>query len=98
MALRDCLNFDYDHDDHGQPSKHPHDENGGHYHDWDNGVRGPAYAIELAPLSGATLVTACTIGFMMVIADDVTGVGIANDALLFPLSAGIEKGIIMIMG
>jgi len=34
---------DYDHDDHGNPKHHPHDEKGGHYHDWSNGKRGPAH-------------------------------------------------------
>ncbi len=27
--------LDYDHDDHDKPNEHPHDEYGGHYHDWD---------------------------------------------------------------
>ena len=37
---------DYDHDDHGNPKNHPHDENGGHYHDWVDGKRGKARLAE----------------------------------------------------
>ena len=89
---------DYDHDDHGRPDKHPHDPNGGHNHDWENGVRGPAYSIGWEPIAGAVLVTVCVIGFVVVAADDATGIGIADDFLFGPLGAGVGKGLIMIFG
>lgn len=31
----DDMKKDYDHSYHWNPATHPHDENGGHYHDWD---------------------------------------------------------------
>ena len=94
---------DYDHSDHGYPDKHPHDENGGHYHDWDwsdnkpwagDSPRGPAYV----PIVGIVTVVACVVGIVIIAADDVTGIGVADDVLLPPLGAGIAEGIVMIMG
>ena len=84
---------DYDHDDHGAPDQHPHDENGGHNHDWKNGVRGPAYSIGWQPIAGVVLVIGCAIGTAIVALDDATGVGVADDFLFGPLGAGIGKGI-----
>lgn len=89
---------DYDHSDHGRPDKHPHDSNGGHNHDWENGVRGPAYSMSNETAIGVALVAACTIGIIFVAVDDVTGVGIADDFLFAPLGAGISEGLIMIFG
>lgn len=89
---------DYDHDDHGYPKTHPHDENGGHSHDWENGVRGPAYSTVLESIAGVALVAACVIGIAAVAADDVTLIGIADDFLFYPLGTGIEKGLVMIFG
>ena len=89
---------DYDHDDHGRPDKHPHDSNGGHNHDWENGIRGPAYSIGWKPIVGAALVTACVIGMVVVAADDATGFGVADDFLFGPLGAGVGEGFIMIFG
>ena len=89
---------DYDHDDHGNPDKHPHDSNGGHHHDWKNGVRGPAYSSMLEPIAGVALVTVCVIGIAVVAADDVTGVGVADDCLFGPLGAGVREGLILIFG
>ena len=89
---------DYDHDDHGRPDKHPHDPNGGHNHDWENGVRGPAYSIGWEPIAGAALVTVCVIGIVVVAADDVTGIGVADDFLFGPLGAGVGEGLILIFG
>ena len=94
---------DYDHNDHGNPKNHPHDENGGHYHDWDwsdnkpwpgNSPRGPAYV----PIVGIALVTVCSIGMAIVAVDDMSGVGVVDDVLFAPLGAGISEGIIMIFG
>lgn len=44
--------------DHGNPEEHPHDEKGGHYHDWKDGKRGPAHLFESIVLreSDATFV------------------------------------------
>ena len=93
---------DYDHDDHGQPDKHPHDENGGHSHDWDwknkQHPRGPAYAKSLDVLVGVGVVSICAIGIVIVAADDLTGIGIADDFLLAPLSTGLGQGLILIFG
>ncbi len=89
---------DYDHDDHGRPDKHPHDPNGGHNHDWENGVRGPAYSIGWESIAGAALVTVCVIGIVVVAADDATGIGVADDFLFGPLGAGVGEGLILIFG
>ena len=89
---------DYDHDDHGYQKTHPHDENGGHSHDWENGVRGPAYSTVLESIAGVALVAACVIGIAAVAADDATLIGIADDFLFYPLGTGIEKGLVMIFG
>ena len=89
---------DYDHDDHGAPSKHPHDSNGGHHHDWTGGKRGAPYAADLKPVAGVALVTICVIGIVIVAADDATGIGIADDFLFCPLGAGIGEGFLLIAG
>ena len=89
---------DYDHDDHGRPDKHPHDPNGGHNHDWKNGVRGPAYSIGWEPIAGVALVTVCVIGIVIVAADDATGIGVSDDFLFGPLGAGVREGLILIFG
>ena len=91
---------DYDHDDHGFPESHPHDENGGHYHDWDwskNPPRGKAYVIKPNPVAGVVLVTLCVIGIVIVAADAI-GVGVADNFLFEPLGVGIGEGLIMISG
>ena len=85
---------DYDHNDHGRPDKHPHDSSGGHNHDWENGVRGPAYSIGWEPIAGAALATVCVIG-IVVVADDATGFGVADDFLFGPLGAGVGEGLIL---
>lgn len=92
------LEHDYDHNAPGRPYKHPHDPNGGHNHDWEDGVRGPAYTIEWEPIVGAVLVTICVIGFVVIAADDVTGGGVADDFLFGPLGAGVGEGLILIFG
>lgn len=80
---------------------HPHDEDGGHNHDWDwekTPPRGTPYAINWDTVAGATLVTACVIGMGIIIVDDATGVGIADDVFLGPLSTGVGQGLILIFG
>ena len=87
---------DYDHDDHGNPANHPHDENGGHNHDWDDGVRGPAYSMNWEAAAGLALVTISVVGIVAVAANDATGVGVADDFLFVPLGAGVREGLILI--
>ena len=89
---------DYDHDDHGRPDKHPHDSNGGHNHDWDDGVRGPAYSIGWEPFAGSALVAVGVFGMFVLAVDDATGIGVADDFLFGPLGAVIAEGWIMIFG
>ena len=89
---------DYDNSDHGRPDKHPHDNNGGHNHDWENGVRGPAYTVNWGTVGGVALVTVCVIGIVIVATDDITGIGIADDFLFGPLGAGVGQGMVMIFG
>ena len=89
---------DYDHNDHGRSDKHPHDSKGGHHHDWKNGVRGSAYTFSWGTVAGAALVTVSVIGIIVVAADDVTGIGVADDFLLGPLGAGIGEGLALILG
>ena len=44
------------------------------------------------------LVVICTVGIIAVAADNVTGVGFADDFLFGPLGTGVGKGLIMIFG
>ena len=92
---------DYDHDDHGFPDKHPHDENGGHNHDWDwskTPPRGDPYAFNWEPVIGVALVAVCVVGIIIVAADDATGIGVADDFLFGPLGTGVGEGLILIFG
>jgi hypothetical protein len=43
-------------------------------------------------------VTVSVIGIIVVAADDVTGIGVADDFLLGPLGAGIGEGLALILG
>ena len=88
---------DYDHCDHGNSKNHPHDENGGHNHDWVNGVRGPAYSV-WDTVKGCALVTVSAVGMVIIAADDATGIGALDDFLLGPLGASISEGIALILG
>ena len=92
---------DYDHNDHGNPSKHPHDENGGHHHDWDwtkFPPRQPAYVINWEPIAGTVVMAICVVGAVVVVADNMTGIGVSNDLLLVPLYKGFNKGLAMVTG
>ena len=92
---------DYDHNDHGRPDKHPHDNNGGHHHDWDWSKpkpRGPAYSEIADPIIGGITVGVCMVGIIILVADDVTVAGIADDYLLMPLGVGLTDGLIKIFG
>ena len=90
---------DYDHSDHGNPKNHPHDENGGHHHDWDwtkNPPRQGAYVPNVEMIVGVGLVTVSSIGIAAVALDDLSGIGIADNFLYGPLGAGVSQGLIMI--
>lgn len=63
---------DYDHSDHGNSSNHPHDEKGGHYHDWDGSKRGSAYVFKGTDTADAITVL-CTIGIVCIVAGEVLG-------------------------
>ena len=76
-----------------------------HDHEWKNGERGkehlppdPSYKMSWEPVIGAGLVVICTVGIIAVAADDLTGVGVADDFLFGPLGAGVGEGLIMIFG
>ena len=73
--------------------------------EWKNGERGkehlppdPSYKMNWEPVIGAGLVVICTVGIIAVAADDLTGVGVADDFLFGPLGAGVGEGLIMIFG
>ena len=70
-----------------------------------NGERGkehlppdPSYKMSWEPVIGAGLVVICTVGIIAIAADDLTGVGVADDFLFGPLGAGVGEGLIMIFG
>ena len=74
-----------------------------HDHEWKDGKRGkdhlapdPAYKFSWTPVLGIGLVLVCAIGTTLVAADNITGIGVADDVLLGPLGAGIAEGFIMI--
>ena len=76
-----------------------------HDHEWKNGERGkehllpdPSYKMSWEPVIGAGLVVICAVGIIAVAADDLTGVGVADDFLFGPLGAGVGEGLIMIFG
>ncbi len=89
---------DYDHDDHGNPKNHPHDQNGGHNHDWKDGSRGPAYSVRWEHVAGGIIVTTCVIATVYIVGNDLTGIGAIDDFLLAPFGAGMSKGIEMLTG
>jgi len=59
---------------------------------------GFGYTFSWGTVAGAALVTASVIGIIVVAADDVTGIGVADDFLLGPLGAGIGEGLALILG
>ena len=84
---------------------HPGDMHFPHDHEWKDGVRqpghlppDPSYEFSWEPVIGIGLVTVGLIGIIAVAADDVTGIGVANDFLFGLLGAGVGKGMIMIFG
>lgn len=81
----------YDHDDHEQPKLHPHDENGGHYHDWEWSKERPRQDpyFKGGLVLGIGLLTVSSLRMAVVTLDDATGIGIGDDFLYGPLSAGL---------
>ena len=59
---------------------------------------GFGYTFSWGTVAGAALVTVSVIGIIVVAADDVTGIGVADDFLLGPLGAGIGEGLALILG
>ena len=98
----------------GQPNRHPHDEQGGHNHDWTDGKRGPAYVPEnekafggndlqamINPgdiMLGAGLVFIAGVGIAFVAADDATGIGVIDDVLYGPLAGMFGEGLRLLAG
>ena len=84
---------------------HPGDMPFPHDHEWKDGERqpnhlppDPSYEFNWEPIAGIGLATICVVGIIIIASDDITGVGVANDFLLGPLSAGVGQGAIMIFG
>ena len=74
-----------------------------HDHEWKNGQRGkehlppdPAYEFSWTPVVGIGLMSICAIGFAVVAADNVTGIGVVDDVLFGPLGTGFAEGVIII--
>lgn len=42
--------------------------------------------------------TACVIGIVVIVADDATGIGVADDFLIGSLCSGVGEGMILIFG
>mgnify|MGYP004581748433 CR=1 FL=1 len=55
----------------------------------------PSYKMSWESVIGAGLVVICTVGIIAVAADDLTGVGVADDFLFGPLGAGVGEGLII---
>ncbi len=82
---------------------HPGDVPFPHDHEWKNGERGtdhldpsPDYKFSLETIIGVGIVVTCVVGIAVVIADDATGVGVADDFLFGPLGAGLTGGLTLI--
>ena len=88
--------LDYDHDDHNDPSNHPHDEDGGHWHRWENGVRSNNPTPH--PIVGAGMVIGGGLLLTLIYADDLTGVGMADNAYADQVIIWIEQGWKAIFG
>ncbi len=87
---------DFNHPGEGIPF--PHD------HEWKNGKReedhldpSPDYNISWEPIAGVGLIVICVIGGCVVAADDATGVGVLDNALIPPVIGGFSKGLEMVL-
>ena len=72
-----------------------------HDHVWDNGKRGkehlppsPDYEFSMDPLMDVTIMVTYTVGIVYIVANDATGVGVADNLLLGPLANGICEVIL----
>ncbi len=74
-----------------------------HDHEWENGRRqpehlppDPSYQMTGNPLLGVEIVVTSIACMAIILADDLTGIGVADDFLLAPLGSNIGLGLIMI--
>ena len=73
------------------PNTHPHDANGGHYHDWENGKRGDPYVpIEWERSKALDMYIWGSVG--------ATGTGIPDSSMLAPYGLGFWGGLSLIIG
>jgi len=56
------------------------------------------FVFSLRPIAGVALFAVSIIGAGVLSMDDMTGIGIADDFLIGPVSAGVSQGILMIFG
>ena len=89
--------------DRDRDNNHPGSGPFPHDHEWKDGKRGkdhlppsPDYEFSWEPLVGVGLVTVSVVGLIVVVVDDLTGVGVGDDFLIGPLGASLSKGIAMI--
>lgn len=82
---------------------HPGNYEFPHDHEWKDGERGkdhlppsPDYEFSLKPVIGMGIITICAIATAAILVDDLSGVGVADDAFLPFLGSAMNKGIIMI--
>ena len=94
--------------DYGHPEHHP-DLESPHCHDWDwssgKPKRGNAYNATWSynpgvatKILGYGLAAICTAGVVVLAADNLTGVGFADDVLILPLIEGVNTGLILVGG
>lgn len=86
--------------DYGHPNHHPELQSP-HYHDWEwdlegNPSRGDAYNSTWEKVIAAGTVVVCVVGVVAIVADNATGIGVADDFLLPTLGTGIADGLIKI--
>ena len=88
--------LDYDHDDHDQPGKHPHDANGGHWHVWTDEGRSKEPTDH--PIIGAGKILGGSLLLVAIIADDLTGIGEADNIYVDKVIIWIEEGWTAVFG
>lgn len=73
-------------------------------HAWKDDVRqpdhlppDPSYNFSWESVIGVGLVFSCVVDMAVIVADDLNGIGTADDFLFGPLSTGAGKGLIMIL-
>ena len=92
-------NAEHDRDyNHGGNGQFPHD------HDWNNGKRGeeeppsPEYQSSMPAWVGWGILVVSTVGIGLILADDITGIGAADDGLLAPLVGFFSQGLAIAFG